>query len=321
MNKKNGTKICAMILIVVFIAQVGAGATRPSLSSNPGDELNGKGQRLENESQVIMLSGSITANLCNGSGGVLKNLIYPSIDMPGEQALSINTTKDNDSWVVNASLRIWINKGDASQRAGSMNKSYLIKRCLTIFAVVIRKNQPLISGVLRDLFLGRSFTRINVFSPNSSDYVDIPLIYSTKKQDEEQRVFIFAIGSLMGLLAESPPIFAMKTIDLSCHYSTATEDSLPPFTTIVLTGEEIGDNVFSRKAMVSFLSNDELSTVACTSYSYTFSNEQMMYQSSWMTYDEPTEYDNPGLYVFSYYSEDSAGNVEPVKTESFNIQA
>jgi hypothetical protein len=316
MNKKNGTKICAMMLVLVFIVQVGAGATRPSSSSDRLGGMLSKRNRLANETQVIELGGSIRANVCNGSGGRLSGIVYPTIDMSGAQALSINTTKDNASWVVNATLRININKPEMT------NKSYLIPRCLTVFAVVIRKNQPLISGLLRDLFLGHKFVKINVFNPNSSDYIDIPLIYSTKKQDEEQRVFIFAIGSLMGLFAGAPPIFAMKTIDLSCHYSATGEgDIIPPFTWITLTGDEFVPNVFAGSVNVELQSIDNSSTVVDTQYQCIVSGVSGEHSSGWMEYNGTQTYTEEGDYTFRFYSKDSIGNMEPVKTAKCSVMA
>lgn len=314
MNKKNGTKICAMMLVLVFIVQVGAGASRPSLN-NMSDEVNAKNKKDKNESQVIMLDGSITANLCNGSGGVLKDLVYPTIDMPGEQALSIGTSKDNESWVVNASLRININKPELS------NKSYLIPRCITIFAVVIRKNQPFISGLLRDLIIGGGGTRINVFSENSSDYAEIPLRYTTKTQDESQRVFIIAIGSLLGFISKCPPVIVTKTVDLSCHYSTAPNDVVPPFTEIILTGNEVYENLFKGKVQVSFLSNDVDSSVQDTLFRYLVNDpDGVSNQSQWLSYHEPMMFNETGSYAINYYSTDTAGNIEDIKTKAFEIR-
>lgn len=315
MQTKNKIKMGAMIIFVLFIAQIGASATRPSftkVSDKLDDGIGGKKYKMVNDTYFIDLDGSIKANLFNGSGGILTGIVYPTIDMPGEQNLDINTTQDNESWVVNATLRIQIDKSDVT------NKTYLIPRCLTVFAIVMRKNTPLISGVLRDLFLGRLFTRVNVFNPNSSDYVEIPLMYSTKNQDEEQRVFILAIGSLVGFFMKSPPLIVLKTIDLSCHYSANEGDIIPPVTTINLSGNILYGTTYEGKVMVSFQSSDEV-LVDHTSYQYVYSNGGTVEISDWTLYNQPYVFDTIGSYDINYYSVDSAGNIETEKTASFSI--
>lgn len=315
MNKKNGKKICAMMLVLVFIVQVGAGASRPSLIK-VSDEITGIKGADENESQVIYLNGSITANIRNGSRGILSGLVYPSIDMQDEQALTISTVKNNESWDVNATLRIRLNKPEMS------NRSYLIPRCITVFVVVLRKNQPLISGLLGDLFLGMKLVKINVFNEDSSDYIEIPLSYSAKKQDEEQRVFIFAVGSLLGLSAEAPPILARKTVDISCHYSVVEEgDIIPPFTWITLTGDEFVPNVFTGSVNIELQSIDNSSSVVDTQYQCIVSGVSGEHSSGWMEYNGTQTYTEEGDYTFRFYSQDAVGNMEPVKTAKCSVMA
>lgn len=316
MNKKNGTKFLAMMLFLVFIVQVGAGASRTSsrITDLRDDVLSGRKQYSDNETYFIDLNGSIKANLFNSTTGFsLKSLVYPTIEMPGEQDLFINTSDENGSWVVNATLRIRVDKPEI------VNHSYLLPRCITVFAIVMRKNQPLISGVLRDLFLGRMFTRINVFKANSSDYILLPLKYTAKEKDEEHRVFIVAIGSVVGFFASAPPLVVLKTVDLNCHYSNTSADIIPPVTTIELDGIWLYEGTYDGAVKVSFLSNDEQSMVDHTSYSYTYRTQNDLYESGWSTYTAPDDFMAPGRYDFSFYSVDAVGNVESIKKASFNI--
>lgn len=320
MNKKNGTKICALILLGVFIAQ-GAGATgQPSLTSKDGLTDDDK---QENETQFVDLNGFIRANLFNSTVGLkLNSLVYPTIEMPDSQVLNIDTEQQNDSWVVNATLRIRVYRGNDSDQGWMANKSYIIPRTLTVFMVVIRKNQPLISGAIRDLFLGRGKTKINLFKDNQSDWAEIPLKYTTKTQDESQRVFIIAMGSLLGFISESPPVVIMKTVDISCHYSTAPFDVIPPVTRITLTGDEFEPNFFRGKVAVSFDASDEASDIQETMVQYTTSSPDGSANSSkWLEYtDEPLMLYASGSYAVQYYSVDTAGNKEPMNVKTFEIK-
>lgn len=308
-----------MVTILLFVAQAGAIGAYPqtSIGKKISDSISGKQYKQTNETNVIELQGSVTAHFWNGSG--LLWTVYPTIDMNSEQTLNINTTETNDSsWEVNATLRININKEDT-------NQSFALKKYINVFAVVMRKNKPLISGLLRDLFLGRSMQRINVLKlinasdPNSSLYLDVPLRYVTKEQDEQQRVFIIAVGSVLGLFLKSPPVIAIETVDLTCHYSTATDDALPPITDLILTGN-FYEGVYLTQVQVSFKASDELSTVAYTTYRYTYSYNDMVVQSRWLTYTEPFLFESPGQYGIEYYSVDSVGNIESTQATSFYIR-
>lgn len=318
MRTRNIIKIGAMVTILLFVVQAGAIGAYPqtSIGKEISDSISGKQYKQTNETNVIELQGSITAHFWNGSG--ILWTVYPTIDMNSEQTLEINTTETNDSsWEVNATLRINIKKEHT-------NQSFLLKKYITIFAVVMRKNKPLISGLLMDLFLGRSRQRINVLDINASDpnaslYFDVPLKYVTKEQDEQQRLFIIAVGSVLGLFLKSPPIIVIETVDLTCHYSEPISDASPPNTDINLVGNYY-EGYYLGKVRVSFIASDESSSVDYTLYRYSYSYGGVAEQSGWISYSGPFEFESSGQYDIEYYSVDSVGNIELPQTATFNIK-
>lgn len=301
-----------MVTILLFVAQAVAVSdySQTNTVKKISDYIIEKQDKQTNETNIIELTGSIDANLY----GEKFVVVYPTINMSTSQMLNINTTEVNGSYEVNATLRIRIKTPDTT------NQSFLLKRYITVFATVMRKNQPLISGLLRDLFLGKSLTRINIFEQNYTVlYVDVPLKYETKQQDEEQRIFILAIGNVVGFFLKSPPTIALQTVDLTCHYSAVTEDTIPPLTDLILTGN-FYEGVYLTQVQVSFKASDELSTVAYTTYRYTYSYNDMVVQSRWLTYTEPFLFESPGQYDIEYYSADSVGNIESTQATSFYIR-
>jgi hypothetical protein len=314
MQTKTKTKLGAMIVLLsLFIASTGASALSLSNRSKSLDKDSG-------DENVIELSGSISANLYGEKFAV----VYPTIDLDTTQTLSINTTEVNGTYEVNSTLRIQVHTPD------DWNTTFLVKRYLTVFATVMRKNQPLISGLLKDLFLGKSVTRINVLEKNATAlYVDIPLKYNAKTQDEEQRIFILAVGNIFGLLMKSPPVIQFQTVDLVCHYSAPIVDTIPPVTKIVINGELAPgeENVYLHYADVSFVAVDDDGTaqgtpVDYTSFRYTYTTPGGVegQQTPWITYDTAQKFIQSGQYYIEYYSVDRAGNFESPQTANFEIR-
>lgn len=312
MHTKKQTKIDAMIVLsILFISSITAGVSALSVSRNATTVDKESGDQ-----NIVELQGSIDTHVF----GERFQIIYPTINISASQSISLNTTQVNDTYVVNGTLRIHVNTPFNHTTS---------KRYLTVFATVMRKNQPLISGLLRDLFLGRKLTRINVFSENENDtYVDVPLQYEAKQQDEEQRIFILAIGNVIGLLMKSPPVVQFKTVDIACHYSAPVEDTIPPVTKIYISGDlaEGYENVYIQKVGVSFTAYDDDGTAQGTpvryttfkvSYSTVGGVEQ---QTEWLTYADPFQLNTTGTYQIDYYSVDRAGNFESPQTENFEIR-
>jgi hypothetical protein len=112
----------------------------------------------------------------------------------------------------------------------------------------------------------------------------------------------------------------MKTVDISCHYSTASGDVIPPETEIILTGNELQPDFFQGKVAVSFETVDE-SDIQDTMVQYSVSDPSgTSTQSPWLSYDDPMIFDETGSYLVSYYSTDTAGNVENMKAKAFEIR-
>lgn len=89
------------------------------------------------------------------------------------------------------------------------------------------------------------------------------------------------------------------------------EDTVPPVTQAVLAGSEGENTWYSSNVEVAFDATDNKSGVEYTLYK--------IGEDEWQTYDTPLLFSDEGTHEIHFYSEDFAGNSEPIKNITFTI--
>jgi len=213
-------KHVAIIAVIVIILLLGTTVTA----------IKQRNLKIENtEDNVVKLNGSIIAEVSDKYLGA----VFPSLNLSDNYVLEVNVSKiSNDAYQVDSVVKIPV------EVVNNVTKQYLLGRYLTTFIFIVRKNNDaLLEGKLIDKIL-RALGRFNVFSEGEK-FVEIPLSYETIDTTENASLYIFALGSLTGVLARDKPVFARKVIDLEFLYNVSDIiDVTPPVTMCILEGEK-----------------------------------------------------------------------------------
>ncbi len=111
----------------------------------------------------------------------------------------------------------------------------------------------------------------------------------------------------------SPGIAFVTNLSLGdLAFATTAADTLPPSTTIQMTGTPGAARWFRSTVQVTLVATDD---VAVRNTTYRVDGD------SWQTYSGPFALDGDGDHVVDYYSTDVAGNAETVKTASLRIDS
>lgn len=179
---------------------------------------------------LVKLDGSIIAEVSDEFFGS----VFPSINLSDKYTFEINVSEiEEATYQVDSSVKIPV------EVVNDVTKQYLFGRYLTTLIFIVRKNRDeLLQGRLLGRIL-RSIERFNVFSEEEK-FVEIPLNYNVDNLKENASLYIFAIGSIIGILSGEKPVFVHKRIDLEFLYN-ATEkiDVTPPTTICIVEGEKI----------------------------------------------------------------------------------
>ena len=304
MNKRNRKKgifvpLAAVTMIVMLL-----------LPSCYGIAIEYKVKKLDADgcadNDMIILDGNIVANVDNNKLRAVK----PLINLVDGQIIDFNVSEtDSGKYYVNKTLRINIDVVNGT------NDSTLLGRYLTTCIILLKKDRPLISGLLRGLFMGKilNINRTNVFSEGEK-HIDISLLYETGEESESVVMHVLAIGTI--------PNIVHKRIDLEFVYSSGVpQDTTPPVTICTLEGEMIEENVYADKVVVSLEAYDGESRIKQTMQRFDYYNYStgLNTSSPWEEYDESLVFSKRGEYNFHYYSVVVADNTEVKKKRIFSI--
>lgn len=319
MNKKNRMFVCLMAIAMVMMSL---------LPSCYGGAIECKEEKLEIDNNIdsniiidddnaindnaIVLDGNIVADV----GSDRLRVVRPSINLTDGQTIDFNANEtSNGTYLIDKTLQINIDVINGT------NDNTILGRYITTCIILVKKDRPLISGLLKNLFLGKilNINRTNVFSEGEK-YIEIPLLYETDETSENIVMHILAIGTIFA--SKGQPTITHKKIDLKFVYSSESPppDTTPPVTICILDGEQIEKDVYTGEVIASLEAYDEESEIEQTMQRFDYFNpDGAGISSSWGEYNKSLVFSNKGKYIIHFYSIDTAENIELEKTRNFHI--